>query len=111
MMVMKIKKQKKCALKQSLQFQDYKNCLKENQLANEMNYLENNIQTDSLSENNKDFIENNRLILKSQQRFKSEKHNVFSEEVNKIALSTDDDKRKQSNQYKHVLMEQVKIKN
>ena len=108
---MKIKKQKKCALKQSLQFQDYKNCLKENQLANEMNYLENNIQTGSLSENNKDFIENNRLILKSQQRFKSEKHNVFSEEVNKIALSTDDDKRKQSNQYKHVLMEQVKIKN
>ena len=26
------------------------------------------------------------MILKSQQRLKSKKHNVFSEEVNKIAL-------------------------
>ena len=26
----------------------------------------------------------NKLILKSQQRFKSEKHNVFNEEVNNI---------------------------
>ena len=30
------------------------------------------------------FIRHNRLILKSQQRFKSEKHNVLTEEVNKI---------------------------
>ena len=31
------------------------------------------------------------MILKTQQRFKSEKHNVFIEETNKIALSSNDD--------------------
>ena len=31
-------------------------------------------------------IKNNKLILKLQQRFKSERHNVFAEEINKIAL-------------------------
>ena len=35
---------------------------------------------------------NNKVILKSQQRFKSEAHNVYTEEVNKIALSSNDDK-------------------
>ena len=33
----------------------------------------------------KEFIKNNKLILKTQQRFKSEKHNVFAEEIKKIA--------------------------
>ena len=33
------------------------------------------------------------MIVKSQQRFKSEKHTVFTEEVNKIPLSANDDKR------------------
>ena len=28
-----------------------------------------------------------------QQRFKSERHNVFTDEINKIALSSNDDKR------------------
>ena len=37
-----------------------------------------------------------RVILKSQQRFKSDHHKVYSEEVNKIALSSDDDKRLQT---------------
>ena len=41
-------------------------------------------------------IKDNRLILKSQQRFRSEKYNVFTEEVNKIALIAHDDKRIQS---------------
>ena len=36
------------------------------------------------------------MILKTQPRFKSEKHNVFIEEINKIALSLNDDKRMQS---------------
>ena len=31
-----------------------------------------------------------------QQRFKIERHNVFTEEINKIALSSNDDKRMQS---------------
>ena len=34
-----------------------------------------------------------RKVLKSQQRFKSENHSVYTENINKIALSCDDDKR------------------
>ena len=41
----------------------------------------------------KEFIRKNKLILKTQQRIESEKHNVFTEEINKIALSSNDDKR------------------
>ena len=36
------------------------------------------------------------VILKSQQRFKSDHHKVYTEEVNKIVLSSDDDKRLQT---------------
>ena len=32
-------------------------------------------------------------MLKTQQIFRSEKHNGFTEEINKIALSSNDDKR------------------
>ena len=39
---------------------------------------------------------NNQIILKSQQRFKSEGHDVYTEEVNKIPLSSNDDKRLQT---------------
>ena len=39
---------------------------------------------------------NNEIILKSQQRFKSVKHDVYTEEVTKIALSSNDDKRLQT---------------
>ena len=38
---------------------------------------------------------NNEIILESQQRFKSERHDVYTEEINKIALSSNDDKRLQ----------------
>ena len=38
----------------------------------------------------------NKIILKSQQRFKSEAHNVYTEQVSKIALSINDDKRLQT---------------
>ena len=42
-------------------------------------------------------IKNNKLILKTQQRFRSEKRkHVFTEEINKIALGLNDDKRRQS---------------
>ena len=39
---------------------------------------------------------NKKIILKSQQRFKSELHNVYTEETNKIALSCNDNKRSQT---------------
>ena len=43
--------------------------------------------------NYKDCLFNGEVILKSQQRFKSDHHKVYTGEVNKIALSSDDDKR------------------
>ena len=63
----KAKGTKKCAIKRRLKFSDYNDCLL-----------------------------NNEIILKSKQRFKSEKHEVYTEEVNKIALSSNDDKRLQT---------------
>ena len=47
-------------------------------------------------ENYKDSLFNNKTILKSQLRFKSDHHNVYTEEVNKIALNSNDDKRLQT---------------
>ena len=47
-------------------------------------------------ENCKDSLFNDKIILKSQQRFKSDCHKVYTEEVNKIALSSNDDKRLQT---------------
>ena len=44
----------------------------------------------------KESIKINRLILKTQQIFKSGRYNIFTEETNKVALSSDDDKRIQS---------------
>ena len=41
----------------------------------------------------KDCLLNDKVVLKSQQRFKSERHDVYTENVNKIALSSNDDKR------------------
>ena len=42
------------------------------------------------------FLFNDKIILKSQQTFKSDHHKVYTEEVNKIALSSNDDKRLQT---------------
>ena len=36
------------------------------------------------------------VIIKSQQRFRSDHYKVYTEEVNKIALSSNDDKRIQT---------------
>ena len=58
---------KKCLIKRILKFNDYKDC----QFKNE-------------------------IILNSQQRFNSEPHCVYIEQVNKIALSNNDDKRLQT---------------
>ena len=46
-----------------------------------------------LFDNYRDSLLNDKIILKSQQRFKSDHHIVYTEEVNKIALSSNDDKR------------------
>ena len=63
----KAKGTKKCVIKQKLMFQNYKDCLF-----------------------------NNKTIYRSQQRFKSNHRKVYTEEVNKMALSSDDDKRLQT---------------
>ena len=47
-------------------------------------------------ENYKDSLFNNNTILRSQLRFKSDLHNMYTEEVNKIALNSNDDKRLQT---------------
>ena len=76
-----------------LKFEDYKICLQVSQFENKIIHLNNNkIDVRSFIENHKYFIINNRLILKWQQRFKSERHNVFTGEINKITLSSNDDK-------------------
>ena len=46
--------------------------------------------------NYKDCLFNNKIILKSQQRFKSDYHIVCTEQINKIALSSNDNKRLQT---------------
>ena len=62
-----------------------------------MNHLEKNkIDVDRIKENLKEFIRINKSILKTQQRFKSERHNVFTEDINKMSLSSNNDKRMQS---------------
>ena len=63
----KAKGTKKCVIKQELMFQNFKDCWS-----------------------------NNKNVYRSQQRFKSYNHNVYTEEVNKIALSANDDKRIQT---------------
>ena len=60
----KAKGTKKCVIKRMIKFIDYKNCLLKDE-----------------------------VILKSQQRFISKKHEVCTENINKIALSNNDDKR------------------
>ena len=60
----KAKGTKKCVVNKMLRFEDYKKCLFDNG-----------------------------KVLKSQQRFKGENHEVYTENINKIALRCDDDKR------------------
>ena len=44
----------------------------------------------------KKLLKDNKLLLKTQQRFKSERHSVFTEEINKVDSSLNDYKRIQS---------------
>ena len=49
-----------------------------------------------LFENYKDCLFNNKTVYRSQERFRSCYHDVYTEEVNKIALSSNDDNRLQT---------------
>ena len=50
------------------------------------------IQRRLMYDNFTDCLFNNKIILKSQRRFKSDYHEVYTDEVNKITLSSNDDK-------------------
>ena len=54
------------------------------------------IKREIIFENYKDSFFNDKVIIRSQQRFRSYNHKVHTEEVNKIALSINDDKRIQT---------------
>ena len=62
----KVKTVKRCVIKRALMFENYKHSLF-----------------------------SNKAIMRSQQRFKSNHHNVYTEEVHKIALNSIDNKRLQ----------------
>ena len=66
-----------------------------------MSYLENNkIDVNSLKENYKGFSKDNRLVLKSKQRFGSKKNNVLTKGVKKIALSSKNENEKKNEKMK-----------
>ena len=54
------------------------------------------VKREIIFKNYVDALFNDDLIIKSQQRFRSDHHNVYTEEVNKIALSSNYDKRIQT---------------
>ena len=65
----KAKSTKKCVIKRKLKFENYKGCLETTQLENKINHLENNkTDIDSLKKDHKEFMKNNKLIFKTQQR-------------------------------------------
>ena len=82
-------KNKKCAVNRKITFEYYRHCLDETQLEKKgTNSKKLQYSLDSFRENHKEFIKINKLILKSQQRFRSKKQ--------KIVFSANDDKRIQS---------------
>ena len=54
------------------------------------------IKRELMFENYKDSLFNDKIVVKLQQRFRSNHHEVCTEEVNQIALSSNDDKRLQT---------------
>ena len=46
----------------------------------------------SIKKHHTEFIKNKNLILKPHQRYRSQKHNSFTQEINKTALSTSYDR-------------------
>ena len=96
----KAKGTKKSVIKRKLKFENYKNCLEATQLENKIKHLaKSEVNIDSFfcyKRNHKEFIKNKIIFTKTQQRSKNERHNVFTEEINKIVLSINDNKRTQS---------------
>ena len=54
------------------------------------------IKKDLTFENYKESVLKNKIIMRSQLRFKSDHHNVYTEEIDKIEISSNDDKRLQT---------------
>ena len=54
------------------------------------------VKREILFNNYLDSLFKNKILYRSQQRFRSDHHKVYTEEVNKIALSVNDDKRIQT---------------
>ena len=97
--IKKARDTKKCVMKRKIKFENYNNCLEASKLENKINHLEKNkINITSLKNigSLKEFIWIIRLILQTQQRFKSRRHNVFTEELNKTVLNSNEDNRMQS---------------
>ena len=80
--------------KRKHKFKNYKTFLEATQLDNKIKHLQ--IHIDNLKANYEEFIKTNKSMIKTQKIFKSEKHNAFTKKFNKIALSSNDDKRMQS---------------
>ena len=63
--------------------------------------------------NQEDCMFDNKIILKSQQVFRSDHHNVYTVEINKIALISNDDKRSRTldriTTYEIILQQRLKI--
>ena len=81
----KAKGTKRSVIKRKHKFEDYKTCVEATQFEIKINHLEKNkIYMDSLKEDHEEFIKSKTLISKAQQRFRSEKYNVFTEELIKL---------------------------
>ena len=90
----KAKGKRKCVMKRKLKFENYQNCLEGTQFENKINHLEKNeINIESINKYHLEFIKDNKLMLKTQRIFKSERHKVFTEEINKIDLGSNYHKR------------------
>ena len=85
--IKKVKYTKKCIIKRKRKFGDHKNCLEATQLEDKINQLDKNkINIESLKENHKKFIKNNKI----------QEHIVSTEEDNNIPLSSNNNNRVQS---------------
>ena len=61
-------------------------------------------------QNYKNSLFKNKTILKSQLRFKNDHHNVYTEEVNKIALNNDEKRLETCGRVTNIHMEQMLLK-